>query len=87
MHEHSLMADLMRKLNAISQDQESKNILSVKIKLGALSHISADHFREHFFEAAKSTSAVNAQLNIEVLTDLNDPHAQEILLDSVEVEE
>ena len=87
MHEQFLMADLVRKIDSISQAQHPKNIVRVKIKLGALSHISADHFKEHFVQAAKGSRVENTQLDVEVLTDLNDPHAQEILLDSVDVEE
>lgn len=87
MHEQSLMADLMRKINAIGDEQQAHRITCVKVRLGALAHISADHFREHFFMAAQGSCAENAQLDIETLTDLNDPHAQDIMLDSVEVEE
>ena len=87
MHEQSLMADLMRKIDAISQQQGSKNIVGVKVKLGALAHISADHFKEHFVQAAKGSRAENAKLNVEVLTDISDPNAQEILLDSIDIEE
>lgn len=87
MHEQSLMADLMRKINAIGEEQQAKRITRVKVKLGALSHISADHFREHFVQAAAGSSAEKAQLDVEVLTDLNDPYAQDIMLDSVEVED
>lgn len=87
MHEQSLMADLMRKINAIGEEQQAKEIVRVKVRLGALSHISADHFREHFVLAAQGSSAEKAELDIEMLTDLNDPHAQDIMLDSIEVEE
>jgi len=87
MHEQSLMVDLMRKINAIGEEQQAKTISCVKVRLGALSHISADHFREHFAQAAKGSCAEKARLDIEVLTDLNDPYAQDIMLDSVEVED
>ena len=86
MHELSLIADLMNKIEAIAQEQNSLKIVSVAVKLGALSHISADHFREHFIHASCGTVAEGARLDMETLTDTNDPHAQEILLDSVEVE-
>ena len=87
MHEQSLMVDLMRKINVLGREQKGNVIVRVKVKLGALSHISADHFREHFVRAAQRSCAEQAQLDIEISTDLNDPHAQEILLDSVEIEE
>lgn len=85
MHEASLMKDLMRKIESVAQDQHAARITSVSVSLGALSHMSADHFREHFAVASEGTMAEGAELKIEVLTDLNDPHAQEILLKSVDV--
>jgi len=87
MHEQSLMVDLMKKINAIATQQNVDQITRVKIRLGALSHISAGHFREHFVLAARGSCAEKAELDIEVLTDINDPQAQDIILDSVEVEE
>lgn len=87
MHEYSLMADLMRKIESIASQQQVKKVIGVKVKLGALSHISPDHFREHFTHASHQTVAEGAQLIVEVLPDINDPHAQDILLDSVEVED
>ncbi len=87
MHEQSLMADLMRKLESLSRDQGGKKIMQVKVKLGALSHISADHFREHFEHSSRASCAENACLEVEVSEDINDPNAQEILLQSIEVEE
>lgn len=87
MHEFSLINDLMRKITTIAREQGAKKVVSVKVKLGALAHISPDHFREHFEEAAGGTVAAGARLEVELNPDENDPHAQDILLDSVEVEE
>lgn len=87
MHEQSLMNDLMNKINSISKLQNNKKIVCVKIKLGALSHISAEHFREHFVISSKGSSAENAQLDIEEMINPDDPNAQEIILESVEVED
>ncbi len=87
MHEFSLLADLMRKIDNIAREQKVDKVLVVKVKLGALSHISAEHFREHFVHSAKGTVAEGAQLDVEVLTDTEDPNAQEIILDSIEVAE
>jgi hydrogenase nickel incorporation protein HypA/HybF len=87
MHESSLMADLMRKIETIARQDGAKKVLGVTVKLGALSHMSPDHFREHFALASRGTIAEGAGLKIEVLNDLNDSHAQEILLESVEVAE
>jgi hydrogenase nickel incorporation protein HypA/HybF len=87
MHEASLMNDLMRKIEAVAREQKAATVLGVSVRMGALSHMSADHFREHFAVASRGTVAEGAELNVEVLTDLNDPHAQEILLESMEIAE
>ncbi|MEY3122296.1 MAG: hydrogenase maturation protease [Nitrosomonas sp.] len=90
MHEFSLMADLLRKIERIAQEaggQEKIAITAIRVKLGALSHISAAHFREHFEIAIKGTVAGGARLDVEELTDTSDPHAQEIILDSLEVQD
>ncbi|MGA8183257.1 MAG: hydrogenase maturation nickel metallochaperone HypA [Terriglobia bacterium] len=87
MHEASLMKDLMSKILAISREQKGARVVGVSVRLGALSHMSAGHFREHFAVAAQGTAAEGAKLKIEELSDTNDPMAQQILLESVEVEE
>lgn len=86
MHEASLMNDLMHKIGTVVQEQSGKRAVSVQVRLGALSHFSIEHFREHFERAAQGTVAENANLEIELSSDIQDPHAQEILLESVEVE-
>lgn len=87
MHEFSLIKDLMRKIAALAAEQGAAKVTGVRVKLGALAHISPDHFREHFEEAAIGTVAEGAQLVVDLNPDETDPHAQDILLDSVEVEE
>ena len=87
MHEFSLINDLMRKIESVAREHGGKKSLSGKVRLGALAHISAEHFREHFVEASAGTLAAGARLDIAQLTDESDPHAQDILLESVEVEE
>jgi len=86
MHELSLIANLLRKIEAICREQGSRRVTGVKVRIGALAHISADQFCYHFTHAARSTVAEGARLETEMLTDIADPQAQEVLLDSVEVE-
>jgi hydrogenase nickel incorporation protein HypA/HybF len=87
MHESSLMVDLMRKIETVARNNGAQKVLSVSVRLGALSHMSPAHFRAHYQVASRGTLAEGAQLKIQVLEDLDDPHAQEILLESVEVAE
>lgn len=84
MHEMSLIKDLVHKIETIAQEQNVKRIVSAKVWLGAMSHISADHFREHFIEGTTGTVAENAQLDVEISDDLDNPRAQDILLISVD---
>jgi hydrogenase nickel incorporation protein HypA/HybF len=87
MHEQSLMTDLMRKIESVVQENEAQKVTSLKIRLGALSHISPEHFKEHFVQASKGTAAESARLDVVVQGDLDDPNAQEIMLESLELEE
>ena len=87
MHEASLMKDLMRKILEVCREQEGTQVVGVSVKLGALSHMSAGHFREHFVLASQETAAEGAKLNIQEDSDPNDPMAQQILLESVEIAE
>lgn len=85
MHEFSLMADLLRKIETVAQESGPGKIIGIHVKLGALSHISGAHFQEHFEQMVPGTVAEGAQLHVEVLTDPHDPNAQDILLDSLEI--
>ncbi len=86
MHEMSLIDDLMTKIKRVADENGARRVTRVHVSLGALSHISAGHFREHFVEAATGTVAHGAELEIVELSDVHDPRAQDILLRDVEVE-
>lgn len=87
MHELSLIKDLVRKITSVACEHKAGKIVSVTVKLGALSHISPDHFREHFNHATHGTVAEGAKLHIEIVNDINNPTAQEVLLENIEVVE
>jgi hydrogenase nickel incorporation protein HypA/HybF len=87
MHEAALMKDLMRKIIQTARDQGAKRVVGIKVKLGALSHLTPEHFREHFEEVSPGTVAAGARIEAEQLTDIHDPNAQEVLLTSIEVED
>jgi hydrogenase nickel incorporation protein HypA/HybF len=87
MHERSLLKDLMNKIGQLARENNARKVIEVKVKLGALSHISADHLRDHFTESTRGTVAENAVLVIERLTDETDPQAQDIILDSIKIAE
>ena len=86
MHEFSLMADLLRKIQQLAKDANAEQVTLVKVKLGALSHITPDHFREHFEVAIDGTVAEGARLEVEQSQDEQDENAQDILLESIDVD-
>jgi hydrogenase nickel incorporation protein HypA/HybF len=86
MHEAGLVKDLIRKVDAMVVSQGGKRAKTVKVRIGALSHLSGEHLREHFESAAQQTHAAGANLEWEMVEDLSDPHAQDIMLESLEIE-
>ena len=87
MHEAGLIRDLVSKINELAGRESATSVSKVSVWLGALSHISEDHFREHFENEPGGTIAENAELEIETSEDIDHPQAQDILLRSIEIAE
>ncbi len=85
MHEQSVMNHLMNKILMLAEKEKATQVTKVSVKLGALSHMSCEHFKEHFDIAAKGTIAENAQIDAEESNDIHDPDAQAVLLKSIDV--
>ena len=85
MHEFSLIKDLIHKITTIAREQHASKVIGVTVKLGALSHISPDRFRDHLVHASRGTIAEGARLNIEFMTDITDPQSQDVLIQNIEV--
>ena len=86
MHEASLITNLLHQIMAIMRQQGTGRVVGVTVKLGALSHISPDHFREHFMHGARGTIAGGVRLALEIGHDLGDPYTQNIVLACLDVE-
>lgn len=87
MHEQSLIINLLKHIESIAKENGARKVKSIKIKLGALSHTSPEHFREHFDPLAKGTVADGADLEFLISDDPEDPYAQDILIDSIDIQE
>ena len=87
MHEASLMADLIRKITTLAEAQQARQVTVIHLSLGALSHVSPGHLRQHFALVAQGTVAEGARLDIVARTDITEPLALDVRLDSIEVEE
>lgn len=75
----------MNKILALAKEQQASQVIKVSVKLGALSHMSPSHFKEHFDIAAKGTIAENAEIDAEESEDMSHPDAQAVVLKSIEV--
>ena len=85
MHEKHLTEDLVRQLETLAAE-EGARVSRIRVRLGALSHFTPEHFREHFDEAAAGTLAEGAEVQAELDTDPTAPGAQSVLLETVELE-
>ena len=86
MHEKHLTEDLVRQLETLAAEEGAPRVLRIRVRLGALSHFTPEHFREHFEEAAAGTPAEGAEVQAELDTDPAAPGAQGVLLETVELE-
>jgi hydrogenase nickel incorporation protein HypA/HybF len=87
MHEKALMTDLMRKIDAEARASRAARVTRVRVRLGALSHFTPEHFREHFDDAAQGTVAEGAEVETELRTDPTEAEAQGVVLESIDIEE
>ncbi|MCR9074156.1 MAG: hydrogenase maturation nickel metallochaperone HypA [Alphaproteobacteria bacterium] len=86
MHEASLIAAMMTRIERLASAENARRVTGVTVWLGALSHMSEAHFMEHFREAAADTIAEGAALAVTVSNDIHHPNAQDVVIESVEVE-
>ena len=86
MHEASLMRNLMKQVDAVARTENARRVVAVSVWLGALSHMTEEHFGEHFRQAAAGTMAEGARLEVFLSDDATHASAQDVLLESVEVE-
>lgn len=86
MHEQALMKDLMRKIESEAQEEGGARVTRIRVRLGALSHFTVEHFREHFEDMSRGTLAEGAEVEAELRTDPTEPEAQGVVLESIELE-
>ena len=86
MHEASLIANLMRRIDEAAAAEGARRVLGISVWLGALSHMSAEHLTEHFERAAANTIAEGAKLDVTVSKDTRHTNAQDLMLESIAVE-
>jgi hydrogenase nickel incorporation protein HypA/HybF len=86
MHEHAMMIGLMRQVKEIAAAENARKVVKISVWLGALSHMSPDHFGHHFEDAAAGSLAEGAELECIASDDIQDPRALDVVLRGIEVE-
>ena len=86
MHETGLVRDLIRHVEQAAAAEGAARVSGVAVWLGALSHLSAAHFRDHFEIESRGGVAEGAVLAITQSRDLADPDAQRLRLESLDLE-
>jgi hydrogenase nickel incorporation protein HypA/HybF len=80
------MDDLMRTIEARAAAEGAARVTRVRVRLGALSHFTPDHFREHFEDASRGTLAEGAQVDAALDSDPTSATAQGVVLEEFDVE-
>ena len=86
MHETALVRDVVRRITDLARATGAHRVTGARVWLGALSHLSPEHFREHFAIEARGTLAAGAVLQITASDDPADRYAQHIRLESVDLD-
>ena len=86
MHGRALIRDVVAKVEAVARAEGATRVTRVGVRLGALSHFTPEHFRDHFADASRGTAAEHAAVDAVVADDPAAPDAQDVVVETVEVE-
>ena len=48
MHDQALMRDLVSRIVSLAETEGASGVTRISVRLGALSHFTPEHFREHY---------------------------------------
>jgi hydrogenase nickel incorporation protein HypA/HybF len=86
MHERALMRDLVGRIDELAETEDATAVTRISVRLGALSHFTPDHFREHFEDAARGTRAEGAEVEATLSDDTSAADAAGVVLETIELE-
>ncbi len=86
MHEQAVMRDLVGHITSVATSERATRVTRVSVELGALSHFTTDHFREHFVDATRGTLAAGAEVDAVLAADPTAARAQDVVLLEIELE-
>jgi hydrogenase nickel incorporation protein HypA/HybF len=85
LHERALLDDVIRKVVAVAESEGADRVTLVRVHLGALSHFTPEHFRDHFREASRGTIAEGADVQARLSVDPTAENADGVVVESVVV--
>jgi hydrogenase nickel incorporation protein HypA/HybF len=91
VHEAGLARDLIRRAEDLALAEGARRVTAITVRIGGLASVTGEHLREHFLNEARGTLAEGAI--VEVVEGpsgeeaISDPHALDLLLVGIEVEE
>lgn len=87
MHERKIAQDLVRTAGVTALDEGASRVRSLKVRVGALSHIDPEALRGQLEWWSHGTIVEGAAVEVErAASELGDRHAQDVRLVSVDVE-
>jgi hydrogenase nickel incorporation protein HypA/HybF len=86
MHERAVMQQLLGRIVELAETEHASAVTGVRVRLGALSHFTPEHFREHFEDAARGTPAEGAAVVAVQSSDPTAAEAADVVLENVELE-
>lgn len=85
MHEMQTVRALHSRAVEAARVARASRVVTIHIRIGALSHLSPDHLRKHFMRLTETSILAGARLDIVVDTDPTADLSQEVELVSLEV--
>jgi hydrogenase nickel incorporation protein HypA/HybF len=84
MHEQRLMTDLVAEVARIASFERARPVC-VRVRLGALSHFTPQHFREHWEDATRGTPFEGCAVETHEDGDPTAHAAQTVVLESIDL--
>jgi hydrogenase nickel incorporation protein HypA/HybF len=69
----------------VAEAEGAGSVTRIRVRLGALSHFTPEHFAEHWADASRGTLADGAEVDAVMDADLDGEAAQGVVLESVVV--
>jgi hydrogenase nickel incorporation protein HypA/HybF len=83
MHESKLVGDILSEIQRVARANDANSVDTIRIEIGALSHVTPDGFAGHFAVASHGTVAQGAVLDITKSEDQSAPDALDVRLVSI----